>query len=301
LEYSLLEKSELWISPVKLAGVDLGACAIAVGNVLDLEPGDILVTDVLGDRLTLDILVPSVKAEKIVARDKAILAALAQVSGVTVTPETSVHSEGILGLISLDEATGKEVLERSLAMRDEILERISKRCLVLATGPEVMHGQIRDTNTPYLVSNLREIGYQADTGPVMRDEAREIARAFRNAAEDAYGLVVTTGGVGAEGKDRTLEALAAVDTTAVMPYVLKFHKGQGRHEKDGVRLGAGRLIQTLIVCLSGPHDEVEFLWPVLATGLKAKWDKATLAESLARRLREKFLSRRAGETLYCKP
>src|SRR5208283_816987 len=110
MEYKLLEKTELWISPVTLEGADLGACAQAVGQALGLKEGEILVTDALDDRLTLDILTPTVKAVQIVARQKAVLNALSKVQGIIVSDETAVHSEGILGLISLDEATGEEVL-----------------------------------------------------------------------------------------------------------------------------------------------------------------------------------------------
>ena len=68
MEYRLLEKAELWISPVQLAGVDLGACAEAAARALNLDPRDVMDTDATGDRLTLDIIVPTIQAENIVAR-----------------------------------------------------------------------------------------------------------------------------------------------------------------------------------------------------------------------------------------
>lgn len=290
MEYRLLEKTELWISPVTLSAADLGACARAVGKVLGLEEGQIMVTDAIYDRLTLDILVPTVKASQIVARQDDVLRALSQVPGVQVTPETAVHSEGVLGLISLDEETGRELLDRSAAMRDEVVRRIAKRAMVIATGPEVVTGQIKDTNTPYLVAMLRDAGYEADAGPVLEDRLASIVRALRLAAENAYGLIVTTGGVGAEGKDQTVEAMVALAPDASVPYVLKFKKAEGRHAKDGVRLGVGLWENTLIVCLPGPHDEVELLWPVLKQGLLAGLAPKLLADSLAQTLRGKFLA-----------
>jgi len=294
MEYKLLEKTELWITPVTLEGADLGECARAVGQALGLGRGEILVTDALDDRLTLDILVPTVKAVQIVARQNAVLDALSQVSGVFLSDDTTVHSEGILGLISLDEQTGQEVLQRSMEIQNELVQRISRRALVIATGPEVVHGRIKDTNTPYLVHALIEAGYEADQGPVIEDRKSAIAQAFRIAAERAYGLIVTTGGVGAEGKDQTVEALLDIVPEASTPYVLKFQKGQGRHQKEGVRLGVGRWEQTLIVCLPGPHDEVELLWPVLREGLHAGQGPAELAALLADTLRRKFLSHTTG-------
>jgi len=291
MDYRLLEKTEIWISPLELSGADLGECAVAVGKALGLEPDEIMVTDALGDRLTLDVLVPTVKAEQIVARGRAVIEAIATIPGLKVSSETTVHSEGILGLISLDESKAGEVLQRSRAMGMEIAENIRKRVIVMATGPEVQDGQIKDTNTPFLIEALVAAGYRAVRGPVLPDDLASIVRAFRWAGENAYGLVVTTGGIGAESKDLTVEALIKLDPQAATPYILKFKKDHGRHQKDGVRLGVGRWEQTMIVCLPGPHDEVELLWPVLKRELAAMRDKRALAEALAEVLRKKFLSR----------
>lgn len=297
MEYRLLEKTELWISPVILAGADLGACGRAVAQALDLSPEDIMVTDATGDRLVLDILVPTIQAKQIVARKKRLLSALGGASGVGITDETEVHSDGILGLISLDELTGRELLERSRAIGAQIADHIRKRSMVFPTGKEVLAGQIRDTNTPFLMEVLRGDGYQVAKGPTLEDKVVTIERAFRWAAEDGYGFLITTGGIGAEGKDQTLEALELVDPHSSMPYILKFQKGQGRHHKEGVRIGVGILEQTMIICLPGPHDEVRLAWPVLKQGMRANWDKEVLAQALANVLRNKFLTRNANHQI----
>ncbi|MBL7211571.1 MAG: competence/damage-inducible protein A [Desulfobacteraceae bacterium] len=289
MEYRLLEKTELWISPVKLTEADLGACALAVARALGLNPDEIMVTDALEDRLTLDILVPTVRAEQIVARKERLLSELTTVHGVEITEQTEVHSEGILGLISLDEEMGRELLERSQALGTQIADRIRKRSMVFSTGKEVLKGQIRDTNTPFLLDSLSAVGFQAVKGPVLDDDAHLIARAFVRAMEGGFGLIVSTGGIGAEGKDQTLEALKQVDPQAKVPYILKFRQGQGRHKKDGIRIGVGHYGQTRIVCLPGPHDEVRLAWPVLREGVQANWDKQNLARQLANALRKKFL------------
>jgi molybdenum cofactor synthesis domain-containing protein len=182
-------------------------------------------------------------------------------------------------------------LEKTRAIGAEVADRIRKRALVFSTGKEVLAGQIRDTNAPYLVRALQEEGYDAAKGPTLEDKADTIARAFRLAAEDGYGLLISTGGIGAEGKDQTLEALQGIDTGASLPYILRFRKGQGRHHKGGVRIGVGHLGNALIVSLPGPHDEVCLAWPVLKQGLEAHWDKQTLAENLAEVLRNKFMAR----------
>ena len=291
MEYNLLEKTEIWIAPLKLKAVDLDACARAAAGVLALDPTDIMVTDVLEDTMTLDVLVPTVEAEKIVGCEKELLDALGAIPGVHIAAETRVHSQGILGFIALEKTAGKEMLERSMEMSAEIKERIRRRCLIFSSGSEILAGQIRDTNTPFLIAALRSENYDVHKGPTLEDNKEAIARAFRNSSEEGYGLLITTGGVGAENKDQTLEALNQVDPDAHMPYILKFQKGTGRHAKEGVRIGVGRLNQTLIVCLPGPHDELQLAWPVLKEGLKHKWGKETMAASLAEKLRLKFLTR----------
>ena len=294
MEYRLLEKTELWVKPVFLSGADLDACAKAAAEALGLNGDEVMVSDAIGDTLTLDILVPTIQAEQIVAQKEPLLRLLREVAGVQILEQTDVHSDGVLGLISLDEQAGEEMLARSRAMGAQIAERIRKRSIICATGQEVLAGQIIDTNTPFLTDALELEGYQVTRGQTLVDKAGAIARAFRQAAEDGYGLMITTGGIGAEGKDQTLEALASVDSRATMPYILKFQKGEGRHHRDGVRIGVGTLEPTLIICLPGPHDEVRLTWPVLRKGMNEGWDRETLAGALADVLRQKFLKRSAG-------
>jgi molybdopterin biosynthesis enzyme MoaB len=298
VEYRLLEKTELWVKPVVLDGADLEGCGRAAAEALGLKRKEVMVTDAMGDTLTLDILVPTIRAEQIVAQKDTLLSLLRDVSGVRILKETMVHSNGVLGLISLEAQAGKEMLERSRAMGAEIAEHIRNRSMVCSTGREVLAGQIIDTNTPFLMDALEHEGYQVTRGPTLEDEASAITRNFRQAAEDAYGLMITSGGIGAEGKDKTLEALGIVDPQAMMPYILKFKKGEGRHHGDGVRIGVGVLEPTLIVCLPGPHDEVRLSWPVLRKGLNEDWDKRTLAGALADVLRGKFLKRSAGHEAF---
>ncbi len=291
IEYRLLEKTELWVKPVRMSGVDLDACARATAAALGLKIDEVMVTDAIGDTLTLDILVATLAPDRIVGRKKILLSALKEVSGLEITDDTDVHSDGVLGLISLDEETGRTVLQRTKEIAEEVFSRIRKRAMVCSTGQEVLAGQIRDTNTPFLLEALRNEGYVAVRGPVLPDDANGIARAFRDAASGGMGLLVTSGGIGAESKDQTLEALKRVDPEASTPYLLKFRQGHGRHQKDGVRIGVGYYEPTLIVCLPGPNDEVRLAWPVLRKGIREGWGKELLAEAVADALRRKFLKK----------
>ncbi|MCB2190272.1 MAG: competence/damage-inducible protein A [Deltaproteobacteria bacterium] len=289
MQYRLLEKTEIWITPLRLHEADLAACAQAAGEVLGLTPEQIMVTDAQTEHLVFDVLTPTVEARQIVARKGALLDALSRVPGVEINENTEVHSDGILGMISLGTDEGREVLERTEKLQAQLKERLARRAKVFPTGTEVINGQIKDTNTPFLVQELETMGFTVATSPPLPDQLNRIANSLRNAVEEGYGLVITTGGVGAEGKDQTVEALLALDPEAATPYVLKFTKGQGRHAKDGVRLGVGRLGQCIMVTLPGPNDEVRLTWPVLSQGLSENWPKERLAAHLADALRQKFL------------
>ena len=119
--------------------------------------------------------------------------------------------------------------------------------------------------------------------------------ALRSAVVDeGYGLVVTTGGVGAETKDCTIEALQGVDPGATTPYLCRFEKGHGRHAKDGVRIGVGCAGTGILLSLPGPNDEVELgidaaLGPLLGQAEPAEIAGA-VASVLRERLREKMKS-----------
>ena len=294
MRYNLLEKTELWISPLRLRGADLDACARAAARVLDLRPDQVMVTDAQETHLVFDILSPTVEASRIVGRKDDLLAALAKVAGVELDARTDIHSDGILGLISLDPDQGREVLARTREMRDRLIERLARRAMIFPTGTEVIAGHIRDTNTPYLVESLQAIGFTAKAAAPLPDSADRIAGAMRAAVDQGYGVVITTGGVGAESKDQSVEALLSLDPEAAAPYVLKFTRGQGRHAKDGVRLAVGRVGSSTLVTLPGPHDEVCLTWPVLARGLQEDWSAQELADGLAGALRGKFLNHQSA-------
>ena len=58
MQYRLLEKTEIWITPLRLHDADLAACAHAAGEVLGLTPEQIMVTDAQKEHLVFDVLTP---------------------------------------------------------------------------------------------------------------------------------------------------------------------------------------------------------------------------------------------------
>ena len=167
---------------------------------------------------------------------------------------------------------------------------IGRRVCVLSTGAEVHRGEVEDTNR----KTLRDIfgdGYDVSFGGAVRDDQDLIAGRIRAAVEAGYGVVVTTGGVGAENKDHTIEALVKVDPQAATPYLTYFPSGHPRHVKPGIRIGVGDLHGSVIVALPGPNEEVLLAAPVLLERLRAGGRRAELAEPIAARLRAHLRTR----------
>ncbi len=283
MELELFEKTEIWISPIHIADVDLGLIAEKFAEILHLKRKEVMVVDVREELITLDILKKSVKAEDIIGKKDALLKALAAIPGVSLTPETSLHSDGILGLIAVeDEETASEILAGMDRMRREISDRISKRAIVFPSGFEVKRGMIQDANSPYIKERLEKEGYIVTVGGVLEDDVECIVPALRRAMDGAYSLIITTGGVGAEDKDRMVESLLRLDPKAATPYIIRYEKGQGRHEKDGVRIGVAYVQPTYLIALPGPHEEVKAGMEVIISGLKKGLGKEELASALAK-------------------
>jgi molybdenum cofactor synthesis domain-containing protein len=284
MELELFEKTEIWIRPIQIQKVNLETIADRVAEVLNLKKREVMVVDVREDAITLDIMKKTIHAEDIIGKRRALLHVLSEIPGVLLTPETSIHSEGILGLIDIeDQKIAKSVLRKTERMREEISEQMRKRAIIFPSGFEIQKGLIQDTNSPYIKERLTEEGFKVTIGTVLEDDLGYIASALTRAVNEGFGLIVTTGGVGAEGKDRTIEALLGLDPMASTPYIIRYEKGTGRHEKDGVRIGISYVKPSLIIALPGPHEEVKIGTEVIIDGLKKGLDKEKLATALSER------------------
>ena len=288
LEINLLQKTELWIEGITLRNARLDEIAEKVAQVLELEPGEVMVVDVREDYMVLDVLRQVLKANQIAGKGKEILREISGVQGVKLLPKASIHSEGALGWICLDEDDYRSAISRASEMGEEIQRRVAKRAIVFSTGFEVEEGLIEDTNFPLIAERLKEDGYSVCFGGVLPDREGAISYRLQKALDEGFGLILTTGGVGAEEKDRTVEALLRVDPQAATPYILKFDVGTGRHVKDGVRIAVGKVGVSRLIALPGPTREVEVGLNRLLEGLDRGWDDVKIAEHIASGLREKW-------------
>lgn len=292
---NLFSKRELFIHGLELDGVNLDAIAAAVAAELALPEREVVVVDAREDLLTLDILNPEIEIERIAGRGPALLQAIARVPGVKVLASAEIHSEGVLGLVNLTAQDAANLPAAVTAMDRQIRSNIARRALVLPTGTEIIGGQVTDANTPFLIELLNSEGFTAEAGPAVADDLDSVIGALSEATFKGYGLVVTTGGTGAETKDCVVEAILALDPAAATPYVVHYHKGQGRHAKDGVRLAVGCVELTTFVALTGPNREVRLVAPTMVSGLKDGIGHAQLAERMANLLRAELMDRHGAQ------
>lgn len=289
MEMNLFQKTEIVIENIILQEANLSEVAWVVANTLGLEKKKVAVIDAGETHVALDILQHSADPKKFMGKKNEILNGLKEIKGVEVSEKTQILSQGILGTIGLDESASREVLLNSEKMFSEISRRVKKRGIVFSTGFEVNQGMIEDTNSPLIKKKLEENGFKVSLGGTIEDDEQLIAGSLRRALNEGHGLIITTGGTGAEKKDQTIEGLKRIDPEAATPPILTFKKGEGRHHKSSVCIGVGFSEYAIIIALPGPNDEVRMCLEKLPVFLaKERLDKHELAENLAKIIREKF-------------
>jgi len=293
--FDLLRKSELRVTEVTLRDADLGALALVVARILDLEPAEVLVTDYLDEVLTFDILRPQMYSHQLVGRGEELLAELAAVPGVTLTAGSSVTADGMLGWIAADAPEMEAAIAGARQLATDINARLTKRVAVFSTGAEMVNGEVKDTNWQSISDRLSQAGFQCEHLATLPDDRTLIAGSIRRAVDAGFGVVITTGGVGAEAKDCTVEAVETLTSDVATPYTSHFRAGHGRHVKDGVRIAVGTYRGSRLVCLPGPNHEVRSCLDIVADGLTAGRSDSALAGDIVEVLRQLLRERMAPE------
>lgn len=296
MSLNLLEKTELWVNGITLQQANLTDMAHTVACVLKIPTDKVMVVDVRPSHITFDVLEENILQENIMGKEQEILDALGKVDGVQLYEDTYIHSDGILGLVCTCTEDKSEILQRVSDMTEEIRCKVSKRAIVFPTGFELKQNLIEDTNTPYLKELLEKNGYKVTVGEVIEDNMEDMGAKLSDALSRGFGLVITTGGIGAEDKDMTVESILRLDPEAATPYIVKFKKGTGRHVKDGVCIGVGQVGLTTLVALPGPNDEVRTAAPLLMDNIKKGVSKEALAIALASALGEKWKAKGIGHS-----
>lgn len=290
MEWELLEKTTFWIDDIDLNNANLGEVAQIAARALGLGPEEVMVVDVRPGLIAFDVLKQKVQAEAVAGKGEEILRDLAAVSGVEIGANAAIHSEGVLGFIALDPQEAENVLKASAEQARRISQAVVRRAVVFSSGAEVIAGKIEDTNSPYILQQLEKHGFKTRFGGILEDNAIAAAAGIEAALEAGYGLIITTGGVGAEDKDYSIEAVLRLDPQAYTPWILKFTPDFHRHHKEGVRIAVGQAGLALLVALPGPHEEARLGCDRLLEGLERGLSVPELADVIAGALRERWSS-----------
>ena len=281
----LLEKTEVWLHGISLDNANLPKLADAVADVLSLPRDKVFVTDVRPQLLVLDILVARVELEDVTGKQEELLASIRQIPGVEVADTATVHSEGILGVIGTPRAQVDRYLADARKLEHQISAYAARRVAVISTGSELLAGEIEDTNFAAIRDAMEAAGFEVEFGGIAGDSEAEIAGIVARMSGEGFGIIITTGGVGAEDKDHTIEALERLDPDLSTAILAQYKRGHGRHVKDAVRIAIAHLGWSTIFALPGPTHEVKLALPIIVAGLEAKAEPADLVEAIAAPLR----------------
>jgi molybdenum cofactor synthesis domain-containing protein len=290
----LLSKTELWVEDIALSDVDLTQLALCAGAVLALGPQDIFVTDVRDGRVVFDVVSPTVSLDAIAGKEAQLLAALGAYAGVTLGGRASVHSHGVLGVIGAPADQAGEIIANAARLESGLQAYIARSVVVLSTGGEVARGEIEDTNFAAVKSVLGDIGYRVHHAGVVDDDEALIAARIGHLLGEGHGLLITTGGVGAEDKDKTIEAMQRLAPDLSTAVLAQYTVGHGRHVKPHVRVACGRIGETLLVALPGPTREVLAALPELAAAMEQGQPPAMIAEAVAAPIRALWKAHKIG-------
>jgi molybdenum cofactor synthesis domain-containing protein len=284
-DVQLLDKSEVWIHGIHLDGANLPALANSAAMVLGLAADKVFVTDVREGLVVLDILAPRVDLAAVAGKQAELLLAIAAVAGVSVTADALVHSEGILGVIGTPREAVASYLDGAARMKRQLSDYAARRVAVVSTGAELIAGQVEDTNFAAVREAFGDAKFEVEFGGIAGDSKREIAGLVARLSSEGFGLIITTGGVGAEDKDHTIEAVELLDPGLKTAVLARYTKGHGRHVKDCVRIAIAQLGWSTIVCLPGPTHEVRLALPILREGLAVGAAPGIVLEAMAVPLR----------------
>ena len=287
----LLSKTELWVEGIVLSDVDLTRLAHAAGKVLKLRDHEIFVTDVRNRRVVFDVVAHDVSLEAIAGKEKELLAVLREFPGVALSADAGVHSHGVLGVIGAPPGQAVQIAKAAAMLEAGLRSHVAKSVAVLSTGAEVARGEIEDTNLAAVQEVFGSHGFHVTHAGVADDDEELIAGRISHLLHDGYGLILTTGGVGAEDKDRTIEAMQRLLPELSTAVLAQYTVGHGRHAKPHVRVACGNASGTLLVALPGPTREVRAALPALLESLRGEKSPGAIAEAIAEPIRALWRSR----------
>lgn len=149
---------------------------------------------------------------------------------------------------------------------------------IIATGNELVFGQLVDTNSSYIAKRVTELGGTVKGVHIVGDEIEHIKEAILTSLARGVDILVTTGGLGPTFDDRTIQAVAetlnrkvVTDSTA-LEWLKERYAQLSKIRGVNIELTPQRLKMAMLVEGSEPLDN-----PVgSAPGQKIKVGKTVL-------------------------
>lgn len=85
---------------------------------------------------------------------------------------------------------------------------MTTRVGILVVGSEILDGLVLDTNSQWVINQLKALKLHVKERMTVRDDVQEISKALRRLVTDGCNLVFTTGGLGPTHDDKTLKGVA---------------------------------------------------------------------------------------------
>ncbi len=108
---------------------------------------------------------------------------------------------------------------------------------LLVIGNEILSGKVVDTNSPFLASELRQLGVDLERILTIPDEVDLIAREVR-AMSEAHDFVFTSGGIGPTHDDLTMDGIAqafGLELEPSLSMLERMERHQGEAPNDSQR------------------------------------------------------------------
>ncbi|WP_460498320.1 MogA/MoaB family molybdenum cofactor biosynthesis protein [Glycomyces tarimensis] len=140
--------------------------------------------------------------------------------------------------------------------------------VVVVASNRAADGVYEDTSGPVLVEELAQRGFNV-AGPVVVHDGDEVEQALRDAVDDGYDLVITSGGTGLTSNDLTPEMTDRVIDFEV-PGIAEALRAAGRAKTPHAALSrgiCGVAGKTLIVNIAGSSGAAKDALEVLSTQL----------------------------------
>lgn len=154
------------------------------------------------------------------------------------------------------------MLRRANAARfGGMLGPMSTAALVVI-GDEILSGKVTDTNTPFLIGELRDLGVRLCEIAVVADETAAIAEAVRRVS-GRFNYVFTSGGVGPTHDDVTMAGIAAAFDLAVIRHPRLEEMLRGYYAGKGLAVVERNLRMADVPDGAELVESEHLAWPVL--------------------------------------